>query len=167
MLVVNSDQNGKQCRSRSHYELSHLDLNCLQKNLSLSPRSKRLRRNIWWELWDHFFIQNIFCGYSLEVPPRGTSDDCKQNICFYGELEKITPALLINTSLLQVSWRAQINEQKIYQCRVDWVFADHWINSRITTYCIKGEKIHLWGEITLTCKYLSLFSMGLRERDYF
>ena len=36
-----------------------------------------------------FLHENISCGYSLEVPWQGTSNDY-HNICFHGELRKIS-----------------------------------------------------------------------------
>ena len=36
----------------------------------------------------HFFHENICCGYSLEVPRRGTSNEYTQNM-FWGEIRKI------------------------------------------------------------------------------
>ena len=40
-----------------------------------------------------FLYKNICCGYSLETPHRGTSNEYPHcdNIYFYGELEKIIP----------------------------------------------------------------------------
>ena len=36
-----------------------------------------------------FLNKNIFCGYSLEAPQRGTSNEY-QNICFCGEIRIIS-----------------------------------------------------------------------------
>ena len=40
------------------------------------------------ELLFLFLQENICCGYSLEVPRRGTSNEY-HNICFHGEIRKI------------------------------------------------------------------------------
>ena len=40
-----------------------------------------------------FSIKNICCGYALEVPCLGISNEYPQYLFFYGELEKIIPEL--------------------------------------------------------------------------
>ena len=37
-----------------------------------------------------YFDKNICCGYSLESPRRGDSNELR-NICFYGEISKLIP----------------------------------------------------------------------------
>ena len=45
-----------------------------------------------------FLHKNICCGYSLEAPQLGTSNEYPQHTFLYGELEKIIPQLSPNTS---------------------------------------------------------------------
>ena len=143
MLVINKDQNGKQCGSRWD---SPLDLHCLQtQKLSRSTRLKGLMYNyamymyyilrenrnksliilskngyldqlqdlssrkhayiILTPLKPHFYLvklgfrgvyiiflisaQNIDCGYSLEPPRRGGSNEYPQSM-FWAEIWKIS-----------------------------------------------------------------------------
>ena len=45
-----------------------------------------------------FFHENICCGYSLEAPRRGASNEY-HNICFRGEIRKITIILVEKSAL--------------------------------------------------------------------
>ena len=50
-----------------------------------------------------FLHKNICCGYSIEAPRRGASNEY-HNICFYAELGKIIPKLSSSTPPYQVFW---------------------------------------------------------------
>ena len=56
-------------------------------------------------LFSPIFHKNICCGYSLEAPRRGASNEY-HNLYFYGEIRKIIPQLSLNTSPEQC-WYSQ------------------------------------------------------------
>ena len=52
-----------------------------------------LGKSIWWEFFDMFFnfsVKHICCGYTLEVPWRGASNEYQERM-FYGEIQIIIP----------------------------------------------------------------------------
>ena len=51
----------------------------------ISPRKHML----WYSLEAPLSHENICCGYSLEAPQQGTSNEY-HNICFRGEIRKIS-----------------------------------------------------------------------------
>ena len=59
------------------------------------------KEGIWWYLKDNFcqFFIKTCCGYSLELPYRGDSNEYPQHM-FYGEISKIISLLLRNTLLI-------------------------------------------------------------------
>ena len=69
------------------------------------------------------------CGYSLEWPRRGDSNEYPQHICFHGDIMKTIPKLSSNTLLICSTVKLHCLNFRIY--RNDPKFSDRyaWANS--------------------------------------